>query len=115
MTIALTAVNQASRRLNQYANLSTPLVAVQILLFEVPIEGKEKKKKKVLLATKIQAGGDKSKSILDYVDATVRPVTNAQGFIGEYYSVCSHSDIMSVSLHLLIELFSPLQGSVWCT
>lgn len=58
-------------------------LSAKILLFEVPIEGKEKKRKKVLLATKIQAGGDKSKSILDYVDATVRPVTNAQGLIGE--------------------------------
>lgn len=67
-----------------FFNLASPLVPAKILLFEVPIEGKEKKRKKVLLATKIQAGGDKSKSILDYVDATVRPVTNAQGFIGEY-------------------------------
>lgn len=60
-----------------------PLVSVQILLIEVPLEGKEKKRKKVLLATKIQAGGDKSKSILDYVDETIRPISNNQGFIGE--------------------------------
>lgn len=60
-----------------------PLVPVQILLIEVPLEGKEKKRKKVLLATKIQAGGDKSKSILDYVDETIRPISNNQGFIGE--------------------------------
>lgn len=55
----------------------------QILLIEVPLEGKEKKRKKVLLATKIQAAGDKSKSILDYVDETIRPISNNQGFIGE--------------------------------
>lgn len=60
-----------------------PLVPVKILLIEVPLEGKEKKRKKVLLATKIQTGGDKSKSILDYVDETIRPISNNQGFIGE--------------------------------
>lgn len=49
----------------------------------MPLEGKEKKRKKVLLATKIQAGGDKSKSILDYVDEKIRPISNNQGFIGE--------------------------------
>uniref|UniRef100_A0A3B4UN73 KRIT1 ankyrin repeat containing n=1 Tax=Seriola dumerili TaxID=41447 RepID=A0A3B4UN73_SERDU len=57
--------------------------AYEILLIEVPLEGKEKKRKKVLLATKIQAGGDKSKSILDYVDETIRPISNNQGFIGK--------------------------------
>lgn len=57
--------------------------AYEILLIEVPLEGKEKKRKKVLLATKIQASGDKSKSILDYVDETVRPIFNNQGFIGK--------------------------------
>uniref|UniRef100_A0A665TGH5 FERM domain-containing protein n=1 Tax=Echeneis naucrates TaxID=173247 RepID=A0A665TGH5_ECHNA len=57
--------------------------AYEILLIEVPLEGKEKKKKKVLLATKIQAGGDKSKSILDYVDETIRPLSNNQGFVGK--------------------------------
>lgn len=59
------------------------LVPGKILLIEVPLEGKEKKRKKVLLATKIQAAGDKSKSILDYVDETIRPISNNQGFIGE--------------------------------
>lgn len=59
------------------------LFLIKILLIEVPLEGKEKKRKKVLLATKIQAGGDKSKSILDYVDETIRPISNNQGFIGE--------------------------------
>ncbi|XP_029700873.1 krev interaction trapped protein 1-like isoform X4 [Takifugu rubripes] len=57
--------------------------AYEILLNELPLEGKEKKRKKVLLATKIQAGGEKSRSILDYVDATVRPISNNQGFIGK--------------------------------
>uniref|UniRef100_A0A3Q3NGN9 KRIT1 ankyrin repeat containing n=1 Tax=Labrus bergylta TaxID=56723 RepID=A0A3Q3NGN9_9LABR len=57
--------------------------AYEILLIEVPLEGKEKKRKKVLLATKIQTGGDKSKSILDYVDEKIRPLSNNQGFIGK--------------------------------
>uniref|UniRef100_H2N0Z4 KRIT1 ankyrin repeat containing n=1 Tax=Oryzias latipes TaxID=8090 RepID=H2N0Z4_ORYLA len=52
--------------------------AYEILLREVPAEGKEKKRKKVLLATKIPSG-DKSKSILDYVDETMRPVSGPQG------------------------------------
>uniref|UniRef100_A0A3B3CUM8 KRIT1 ankyrin repeat containing n=1 Tax=Oryzias melastigma TaxID=30732 RepID=A0A3B3CUM8_ORYME len=47
--------------------------AYEILLREVPSEGKEKKRKKVLLATKIPSG-DKSKSILDYVEDTMRPI-----------------------------------------
>uniref|UniRef100_A0A6Q2WZ81 FERM domain-containing protein n=1 Tax=Esox lucius TaxID=8010 RepID=A0A6Q2WZ81_ESOLU len=55
----------------------------EILLIEVPLEGKEKKRKKVLLATKIQADGDKAKSILDYVDETTKPISNNQGFIGK--------------------------------
>ncbi|XP_010792232.1 krev interaction trapped protein 1 [Notothenia coriiceps] len=55
----------------------------EILLNEVPLEGKEKKRKKVLLATKIQAAGDKSKSILDFVDETVRSISNNQSLIGK--------------------------------
>ncbi|XP_068567220.1 protein rapunzel-like [Cebidichthys violaceus] len=62
--------------------------AYEILLVEVPLEGKEKKRKKVLLATKIQAAGDKSKSILDYVDETVRPISNNQGFIAYKLTLC---------------------------
>uniref|UniRef100_A0A3Q0QU88 KRIT1 ankyrin repeat containing n=1 Tax=Amphilophus citrinellus TaxID=61819 RepID=A0A3Q0QU88_AMPCI len=50
--------------------------AYEILLKEVPLDGKEKKRKKVLLATKIKAGGDKSKSILDYVDEMIKPLSN---------------------------------------
>lgn len=57
-------------------------LCAQILLREVPAEGKEKKRKKVLLATKIPSG-DKSKSILDYVDETMRPVSGPQGSAGE--------------------------------
>uniref|UniRef100_A0A8C4F022 FERM domain-containing protein n=1 Tax=Dicentrarchus labrax TaxID=13489 RepID=A0A8C4F022_DICLA len=57
--------------------------AYEILLIEVPLEGKEKKRKKVLLATRIQAGGDKSKSILDYVDEKIKPIYSNQGFIGK--------------------------------
>ena len=48
------------------------------------MEGKEKKRKKVLLTTKIKAG-DKSKSILDYVDEIMRPISNNQGFSGEAF------------------------------
>lgn len=61
------------------------------------MEGKEKKRKKVLLATKIQAGGDKSKSILDYVDTTVRPISNNQGFIGETFVTFI---LMNISNHV---------------
>lgn len=70
---------------------------MKILLIEVPLEGKEKKRKKVLLATKIQAGGDKSKSILDYVDATVRPISNNQGFIGECKTFVTFMLMLSIS------------------
>lgn len=73
-----------------------PLAAVKILLIEVPLEGKTKKRKKVLLATKIQAGGDKTKSILDFVDATVRPISNNQSFIGEGKTVVLFM-LMSIS------------------
>ena len=59
------------------------LVLIQIMLIEIPLEGKEKKKKRVLLATKIQAEGDKARSILDFVDETTKPISNNQGFIGE--------------------------------
>uniref|UniRef100_A0A669BEB1 KRIT1 ankyrin repeat containing n=1 Tax=Oreochromis niloticus TaxID=8128 RepID=A0A669BEB1_ORENI len=56
--------------------------AYEILLKEVPLEGKEKKRKKVLLATKIKAG-DKSKSILDYVDETIKPLSSNQSCAGK--------------------------------
>lgn len=48
----------------------------------MPLEGKEKKRKKVLLATKIKAG-DKSKSILDYVDETIKPLSSNQSCAGK--------------------------------
>lgn len=73
-----------------------PLAPLKILLIEVPLEGKEKKRKKVLLATKIQTGGDKSKSILDYVDTTVRPISNNQSFIGETHIIVI---LMNISSH----------------
>ncbi|XP_061753535.1 krev interaction trapped protein 1 isoform X2 [Nerophis ophidion] len=57
--------------------------AYEILLSEMPLEGKEKKRKKVLLTTKIQASGDKSKSIVDYVAETIKPLSNNQSFIGK--------------------------------
>ncbi|XP_029519164.2 krev interaction trapped protein 1-like isoform X3 [Oncorhynchus nerka] len=56
--------------------------AFEILLIEVPLEGKEKKRKKVLLATKIQANGDTARSILDYVEEMTKPISN-KGFIGK--------------------------------
>uniref|UniRef100_A0A8C5DJW9 KRIT N-terminal NPxY motif-rich region domain-containing protein n=1 Tax=Gouania willdenowi TaxID=441366 RepID=A0A8C5DJW9_GOUWI len=57
--------------------------AYEILLREVPLEGKEKKRKKVLLTTKIKAGGDKPKNILDYVDETIRLISTNQSCIGK--------------------------------
>ncbi|XP_038828209.1 krev interaction trapped protein 1-like isoform X4 [Salvelinus namaycush] len=57
--------------------------AYEILLIEVPLEGKEKKRKKVLLATKIQANGDTSRSILNYVEEMTKPISNNKGFIGK--------------------------------
>nr|XP_046216854.1 krev interaction trapped protein 1-like isoform X3 [Oncorhynchus gorbuscha] len=57
--------------------------AYEILLIEVPLEGKEKKRKKVLLATKIQANGDTARSILDYVEEMTKPISNKKGFIGK--------------------------------
>ncbi|KAG9339156.1 hypothetical protein JZ751_024014 [Albula glossodonta] len=57
--------------------------AYEILLIEVPLEGKEKKRKKVLLGTKIQTDCDTSRSILKYVDETTKPISNNQGFIGK--------------------------------
>ncbi|XP_031644534.1 krev interaction trapped protein 1 isoform X3 [Oncorhynchus kisutch] len=57
--------------------------AYEILLIEVPLEGKEKKRKKVLLATKIQANGDTARSILDYVEEMTKPISNNKGFIGK--------------------------------
>nr|AAH55149.1 KRIT1, ankyrin repeat containing [Danio rerio] len=55
----------------------------EILLIEVPLEGKEKKRKKVLLGTKIHADSDRTKSILEFVDETTKPISNNQGIIGK--------------------------------
>ncbi|XP_056597344.1 krev interaction trapped protein 1 [Triplophysa dalaica] len=57
--------------------------AFEILLIELPLEGKEKKRKKVLLGTKIHAGRDRTKSILEYVDETTKPISNNQGILGK--------------------------------
>lgn len=75
--------------LNRYVCLH-----IEILLSEVPLEGKEKKRKKVLPATKIQTAGDKSKSILDYVAAAIKPLSNNQSFIGEHVTIhfCSSDE-----------------------
>ncbi|KAK3511648.1 hypothetical protein QTP70_014584 [Hemibagrus guttatus] len=57
--------------------------AYEILMIEVPLEGKEKKRKKVLLRTKIHTNCDKTKSILEYVDEVTKPISNNQGIIGK--------------------------------
>ncbi|XP_060713105.1 krev interaction trapped protein 1 [Tachysurus vachellii] len=57
--------------------------AYEILLIEVPLEGKEKKRKKVLLGTKIHTNSDKTKSILEYVDEATKPISNNQGITGK--------------------------------
>ncbi|MBN3279478.1 KRIT1 protein, partial [Polyodon spathula] len=58
--------------------------AYEILLLEVPLEGKEKKRKKVLLGTKIHGDEDTSRSVLEYVHETTKPIsTNNQGFKGK--------------------------------
>ncbi|KAI5091708.1 krev interaction trapped protein 1 [Silurus meridionalis] len=57
--------------------------AYEILLIELPLEGKEKKRKKVLLGTKIHTDSDKTKSILEYVDEATKPISNNQGIIGK--------------------------------
>ncbi|KAA0710320.1 Nuclear pore complex protein [Triplophysa tibetana] len=49
----------------------------------VPLEGKEKKRKKILLGTKIHADRDRTKSILEYVDETTKPISNNQGILGK--------------------------------
>ncbi|XP_028647065.1 krev interaction trapped protein 1 isoform X1 [Erpetoichthys calabaricus] len=58
--------------------------AYEILLLEIPLEGKEKKRKKVLMTTKVQGDSDFFKVILEYVDEMTRPIsTNNQGFKGK--------------------------------
>ncbi|XP_010171239.1 krev interaction trapped protein 1 isoform X2 [Antrostomus carolinensis] len=56
----------------------------EILLLEVPIEGQKKKRKKVLLETKLQGGTEITQSILDYVLETTKPISPAnQGIKGK--------------------------------
>uniref|UniRef100_A0A4X1U780 FERM domain-containing protein n=1 Tax=Sus scrofa TaxID=9823 RepID=A0A4X1U780_PIG len=55
----------------------------EILLHEVPIEG-QKKKKKVLLETKLQGNSEITQGILDYVVETTKPISPAnQGIRGK--------------------------------
>ncbi|XP_048195969.1 krev interaction trapped protein 1 isoform X2 [Perognathus longimembris pacificus] len=49
----------------------------EILLHEVPIEGQKKKRKKVLLETKLQANSEITQGILDYVVETTKPISPA--------------------------------------
>ncbi|XP_051857079.1 krev interaction trapped protein 1 [Antechinus flavipes] len=56
----------------------------EILLLEVPIEGQKKKRKKVLLETKLQGSSEITQSILDYVVETTKPISPAnQGIKGK--------------------------------
>uniref|UniRef100_A0A8C0XU44 FERM domain-containing protein n=1 Tax=Castor canadensis TaxID=51338 RepID=A0A8C0XU44_CASCN len=55
----------------------------EILLHEVPIEGQKKKRKKVLLETKLQGNSEITQGILDYVVETTKPISPAnQGIRG---------------------------------
>lgn len=59
------------------------LFSSKILLHEVPIEGQKKKRKKVLLETKLQSNGEITQGILDYVIETTKPISPAnQGIKG---------------------------------
>lgn len=54
------------------------------MLLEVPIEGQKKKRKKVLLETKLQGGTEITQSILDYVLEATKPISPAnQGIKGK--------------------------------
>ncbi|XP_036102793.1 krev interaction trapped protein 1 isoform X3 [Molossus molossus] len=56
----------------------------EILLHEVPIEGQKKKRKKVLLETKLQGNSEITQDILDYVVETTKPISPAnQGIRGK--------------------------------
>uniref|UniRef100_A0ABI7WKG2 FERM domain-containing protein n=1 Tax=Felis catus TaxID=9685 RepID=A0ABI7WKG2_FELCA len=56
----------------------------EILLHEVPIEGQKKKRKKVLLETKLQGNSEVTQGILDYVVETTKPISPAnQGIRGK--------------------------------
>ncbi|KAL7976555.1 hypothetical protein Chor_008504 [Crotalus horridus] len=56
----------------------------EILLLEVPIEGHKKKRRKMLLETKIQEGSDITQSILDYILETTKPISPGnQGIKGK--------------------------------
>ncbi|KAF6086312.1 hypothetical protein HJG60_008495 [Phyllostomus discolor] len=56
----------------------------EILLHEVPIEGQKKKRKKVLLETKLQGNSEVTQGILDYVVETTKPISPAnQGIKGK--------------------------------
>ncbi|XP_062955332.1 krev interaction trapped protein 1 isoform X2 [Cynocephalus volans] len=56
----------------------------EILLHEVPIEGQKKKRKKVLLETKLQGNSEITQGILDYVVEATKPISPAnQGIRGK--------------------------------
>ncbi|XP_009999872.1 PREDICTED: krev interaction trapped protein 1 isoform X2 [Chaetura pelagica] len=56
----------------------------EILLLEVPIEGQKKKRRKVLLETKLQGGTEITQGILDYVLEATKPISPAnQGIKGK--------------------------------
>lgn len=65
-----------------------PFFSSKILLHEVPIEGQKKKRKKVLLETKLQGNSEIAQGILDYVVETTKPISPAnQGIRGRKLSL----------------------------
>lgn len=72
-----------SRASKLYFKLSLFNFSSKILLHEVPIEGQKKKRKKVLLETKLQGNSEITQGILDYVVETTKPISPAnQGIRG---------------------------------
>lgn len=68
-----------------------PFFLSKILLHEVPIEGQKRKRKKVLLETKLQDNSEIAQDILDYVVETTKPISPVnQGIRGRNFSLSLH-------------------------
>lgn len=68
-----------------------PFFSSKILLHEVPIEGQKRKRKKVLLETKLQDNSEIAQDILDYVVETTKPISPVnQGIRGRKFSLSLH-------------------------
>lgn len=81
-----------------------PFFSSKILLHEVPIEGQKRKRKKVLLETKLQDNSEIAQDILDYVVETTKPISPVnQGIRGRKFSL---------SLHLTV-CFQELKKKMW--